>query len=58
MALPRRVAAYGQAMQVLLRDRPYIYLWHPTNFFGTSARLQGVRLVADGLIRVQDLRLR
>ncbi len=55
---PRRVAAYGRAMDILLRDRPYIYLYHPTNFFGTSARLQGLHLVADGLIRPQDLRLR
>ena len=58
VAMPARVGAYGRAMQVLLRDRPYVYLWHPTNFFGTSARLQGMRLVADGLVRVQDLRLR
>ncbi len=58
VAPARRVAAYADAMQVLLRDRPYIYLWHPTNFFGTAARLEGLALVPDGLIRVQDLRLR
>ncbi|MGG5890244.1 ABC transporter substrate-binding protein [Falsiroseomonas sp. HC035] len=51
-----RLAAYGEAMQVLLRDRPYIYLWHPASFFGTTAAISGLRLVPDGLIRVQGLR--
>ncbi len=54
----RRMAAYQRAMQVLLQDRPYIYLYHPTLFFGAAARLQGLQLVPDGLIRLQDLRLR
>jgi peptide/nickel transport system substrate-binding protein len=53
----RRAAAYGRAMQVLLTDRPYIYLWHPSWFFGTAAKLQGLRLVPDGLIRPQGIRL-
>lgn len=53
-----RLAAYGRAMEVLLRDRPYIYLWHPTTFIGTGATVQGVRLIPDGLIRLQGLRLR
>ncbi|MBU8540610.1 ABC transporter substrate-binding protein [Falsiroseomonas tokyonensis] len=51
-----RLAAYGRAMQVLLRDRPYIYLWHPQSFFGTTAAVSGLRLIPDGLIRVQGLR--
>ncbi|WP_240782411.1 ABC transporter substrate-binding protein [Roseococcus sp. SYP-B2431] len=53
-----RRAAYGRAMEILLRDRPYIYLWHPTWFFGTGAAVQGLRMVPDGLIRLQGLRLR
>ncbi len=53
-----RLAAYGSAMEVLLRDRPYIYLWHPTNFTGTVAAVQGLRMVPDGLIRLQGLRVR
>lgn len=53
-----RLAAYARAMQVLLEDRPYIYLWHPQSFFGTTAAVEGLRLVPDGLIRVQGLRLR
>jgi peptide/nickel transport system substrate-binding protein len=51
-----RLVAYGEAMQVLLADRPYIYLWHPMSFFGTTAAISGLRLVPDGLIRVQGLR--
>ncbi|WP_439594935.1 ABC transporter substrate-binding protein [Falsiroseomonas sp.] len=51
-----RLAAYGRAMEVLLRDRPYIYLWHPQSFFGTTAAVSGLRLIPDGLIRVQGLR--
>ncbi|WP_424814265.1 ABC transporter substrate-binding protein [Roseococcus sp. YIM B11640] len=53
-----RLAAYGRAMEVLLRDRPYIYLWHAKNYIGTGAAVQSVRMVPDGLIRLQGLRLR
>ena len=52
-----RLAAYGEAMRLLLADRPYIYLWHPVWFFGGAARLRGLAPVPDGLIRLQDLRL-
>ena len=53
-----RLAAYERAMAVLLRDRPYIYLWHPKTFFALRPALEGLRLIPDGLIRVQGLRLR
>lgn len=52
-----RLAAYGRAMEILLRDRPYIYLWHPRSFFGTTAAVSGLRLIPDGLIRLQGLRV-
>lgn len=55
---PSRLAAYARAMEILLRDRPYIYLWHPRSFFAVRAGLEGLRLIPDGLIRVQGLRLR
>lgn len=55
--LAARQAAYGDAMRVLLADRPYIYLWHPRLFFGASPRLQGLRAVPDGLIRLQGVKL-
>jgi len=53
-----RLAAYASAMDILLRDRPYIYLWHPRSFFAARAGLEGLRLIPDGLIRLQGLRLR
>jgi len=53
-----RLAAYGRAMDILLRDRPYIYLWHPQSFVGAGAAVQGLRMVPDGLIRLQGLRVR
>jgi len=54
----RRAAAYEAAMRVLLRDRPYIYLWHSRVLHGASARLEGLRAMPDALVRVQDLRMR
>jgi peptide/nickel transport system substrate-binding protein len=53
-----RQEAYGRAMRKLLADRPYIYLWHPRILLATSARMEGMAVVPDGLIRLQDLRLR
>ncbi len=53
-----RLVAYERAMAILLRDRPYIYLWHPKSFFALRPALEGLRLIPDGLIRVQGLRLR
>ena len=37
--------------------RGRIYLWHRKNLFAHAARLQGLRLVPDGLIRPQGIRL-
>ncbi|WP_426959747.1 ABC transporter substrate-binding protein [Muricoccus radiodurans] len=53
-----RAAAYERVMRVLLADRPYIYLWHSQVLHGAVARAEGVRALPDGLIRVQDVRLR
>lgn len=53
-----RAAAYERAMRVLLTDRPYIYLWHARILHGATAQLEGLRALPDGLIRVQDLRMR
>jgi peptide/nickel transport system substrate-binding protein len=54
----RRAAAYERAMRVLLTDRPYIYLWHSRVLHGASSRLDGLRAMPDGLVRVQGLKLR
>jgi peptide/nickel transport system substrate-binding protein len=53
-----RAAAYERATRVLLRDRPYIYLWHSQILHGASSRLEGLRALPDGLVRVQGLRMR
>ncbi|MBP0447295.1 ABC transporter substrate-binding protein [Roseomonas sp. SSH11] len=54
----QRAAAYERAMRVLLADRPYIYLWHSRILHGASSRLEGLKPVPDGLIRLQGVRLR
>jgi peptide/nickel transport system substrate-binding protein len=53
-----RLAAHGRAMEVLLRDRPDIRLWHHTSLTGTGAAVQGLRLVPGGLVRPQGWRVR
>ena len=53
-----RVAIYRKVAALYLeRDRGRIYLWHRKNLFAHAARLQGLRLVPDGLIRPQGIRL-
>ncbi len=56
--LPARLNAYDDAAKIYLAERPYIYLFHPTNIFGMSAKLDGFRVVADGLMRVQGLKFK
>jgi peptide/nickel transport system substrate-binding protein len=55
---PARFAAYEQAAQIYLAERPYIYLWHPALIYGVSRRLEGFRLVPDGMIRLGGLKAR
>ena len=54
----QRAAAYDRAARLYLADRPYIYLWHPRLLTGTTAQVEGLRMVPDGLIRLQGLRVR
>lgn len=51
-----RAAAYDRAAGTYLADRPYINLWQPLTLHGALAGIQGLRVVPDGLIRVQGLR--
>lgn len=56
--LEKRKALYAQMWRISLgKDHHRIYLWHRKNLVAHTARLQGLRPVPDGLIRVQDLRL-
>ena len=53
-----RLRLYRQvAALYLTRDRGRIYLWHRKNLFAHSTRVQGFRLVPDGLIRTAGMRL-
>jgi peptide/nickel transport system substrate-binding protein len=51
-----RAAAYDRAARITLAERPYINLWQPLTLHGAGAAIQGLRVVPDGLIRVQGLR--
>jgi peptide/nickel transport system substrate-binding protein len=54
----KRRALYSQVWPIALRqDRVRTYLWHRQIIMGHTARLQGFKLLPDGLIRPQDLRL-
>ncbi len=50
-----RLAEYAKLMQQERKDLPIIYLYHPVNIVGLSAKLSGSRPVPDGLIRLQGL---
>ena len=54
----KRLDLYRQVMETALgRDRMRIYLWHRKNVMIHTTRLQGYRPIADGMIRLQDMRL-
>lgn len=53
----KRKLAYDDAARIYLEDRPYIYLWNGRLIAATAARLDGLRMVPDGLMRLRDLRL-
>jgi peptide/nickel transport system substrate-binding protein len=55
--MKQRMVDYTAAAEIYLKDRPYIYLWHPVLVFGASAKLTGLRVVPDSLIRPQGLQL-
>ena len=50
-----RVAQYAKFMEQERKDLPIIYLYHPVNIVGMSAKLSGFKPVPDGLIRLQGL---
>jgi peptide/nickel transport system substrate-binding protein len=53
-----RKKSYDAAMQVLLDDRPILYLWHQKWIWGFTANLEGYVPYPDGLIRLRDVRLK
>jgi len=53
-----RAGLYAQAAAIYLAARPYIFLYHLKWLWGASAKLDGFVPQADGIIRLQGLRLR
>ena len=51
-----RRAAYEAVWQQVSKDLPLIYLWTPRNIVGLSNKVTGFTLLADGLLRLQDVR--
>ncbi|WP_458093667.1 ABC transporter substrate-binding protein [Roseomonas sp. WA12] len=55
----KRTALYAQAFRIALtQDHARAYLWHPKTIVAHTTRLQGFTLLPDGLIRLQNMRLR
>jgi peptide/nickel transport system substrate-binding protein len=51
-----RRALYGVMTEQVNADLPLIYLWTSRNIEGVSNRIAGFTLLADGLLRLQDVR--
>lgn len=52
-----RTRLYGLATEILLNDRPFIWLYHRRWFWAYQAALQGFTPYPDGLIRLRDLKM-
>ena len=52
-----RRRAYEQIAAITLKDRPIVYLFHRHWLWAQTAKLNGLRPVPDGLVRVQGLRM-
>ena len=52
----KRRALYEQLWRQVQADLPLIYLWTTRNILGASRKVQGVRLLANGLLPLQDIR--
>jgi peptide/nickel transport system substrate-binding protein len=55
--LEKRVGLYDQLWRQVQSDLPIIYLWTTQNIVGATRKVQGLTLLADGLLRVKDARL-
>ena len=53
----QRKAIFGQATKIVLDDNPIIYLYHRRVLVAHSARLEGYKQIADGMVRVVGLKL-
>ncbi|SFH93495.1 peptide/nickel transport system substrate-binding protein [Collimonas sp. OK307] len=53
--IAKRKSSYDQAMQILLKQVPYVYLNHDNVLFGISQAVKGFRFIPDGVIRTATL---
>ncbi|HYG87822.1 MAG TPA: ABC transporter substrate-binding protein [Azospirillum sp.] len=56
--LAERKAIYAKVAERHLADKPFLYLLHRRWFIAHTARLEGLKLLPDGLIRVTGLMLK
>ncbi len=54
--IAKRRELYGAVSRQVNEDLPLIYLWTPRNIEGVSRQVAGFALLADGLLRLQDVR--
>ena len=52
-----RKKVFEQIAAVVLKDRPIVYLFHRHWLWAHTAKLSGLRMIPDGLVRVQGLRM-
>ncbi len=54
--MSKRKKAYEDLAAIVLQDRPIIYLFHRHWLWGYTAKLSGMQMIPDGLLRVQGLK--
>lgn len=52
----QRIALYGQATDILLKDLPTIPLYHSSWFYGAQAGIDGIKIYPDGLLRITGVK--
>ena len=52
-----RTKVFEQIAAIVLKDRPIVYLFHRHWLWAHTAKLSGLRMIPDGLVRVQGLRM-
>ena len=49
---------YADLAAIVLKDRPIVYLYHRHWLWAYTNKLEGLRAVPDGLVRVTDVRFK
>ena len=55
--LPVTVELALLAFAIALKERPIVYLYHRHWIWASTSKLAGLRLIPDGLVRVQGLKM-